>query len=100
MKLITTVLLAAMAALTFAAPQAAEAEAPTTLLTAAAGEATTAAVDNVKDTRDCYACEEFFKKCLKSKWCWINPQCTYTCSVDTCRSHPDCRDHCRWGEYC
>ena len=91
----TTILLAAMAALTVAAPQGAEA--PTTLLTAAAGEATTAAV---QATADCKACEDFFNKCLRSRWCWINPQCTYTCSVDTCRSNTDCRDHCRWGAYC
>jgi hypothetical protein len=98
MNFTTTIFLAAMAALAVAAPQSAEA--PTTLLTASAGEATTAAVDNVKDTRDCKACEDFFNNCLKSRWCWINPQCTYTCSVDTCRSNTDCRDHCRWGAYC
>jgi hypothetical protein len=98
MKFTTTFLLAAMAALTMAAPQ--DAEAPTNLLTGAAVEPTTAAVGNVLDGADCQGCEEFFNRCTRSAWCWFNPRCTYTCSVDTCRSNPDCKNHCRWGDYC
>lgn len=117
MKFANAIILAAMAAVvTNAAPQG-----PVT----ANAEVFAAESCNFgipSDTCDCKGCEDFFNHCLKvrpnltapvpdpenqftdrisqSKWCWINPKCTLSCSGDTCRSDKCCKDHCRFGDYC
>ncbi|KAA8619857.1 hypothetical protein PtrSN002B_011496 [Pyrenophora tritici-repentis] len=91
MKLTITLLLTTLAAMALAVPD------PAPMSPVSASELTSAL-----DKRECSCstCDDFFKKCLRDKRCWIVPSCSYTCSVDTCRLSDCCKSQCGYKNYC
>ncbi|KAF1828730.1 hypothetical protein BDW02DRAFT_603155 [Decorospora gaudefroyi] len=97
MKFTTAIVVLIINALTFATNVRSLTPATDLKVNATADISATA---DINTTADCKDCDAFFRKCARSRLCWIIPSCTYSCRVDTCRSSRHCKNDCPYGKYC
>ncbi|EUC36344.1 hypothetical protein COCCADRAFT_88629 [Bipolaris zeicola 26-R-13] len=109
MKL-NTIFLAAMASFVLAGPLAVPDDVPALIAeperapvnTEATGtEATGTEAINAAPARDCRQCDDFYRKCMGSTWCWYDPMaCSKTCNLDTCRKFNKACTPCGYTDRC
>ncbi|EUC45240.1 hypothetical protein COCMIDRAFT_96053 [Bipolaris oryzae ATCC 44560] len=64
-------------------------------------ESTGAENVNAVPARDCRQCDEFYRKCMGSTWCWYDPMaCSKTCNLDTCRKFNKACTPCGYTDRC
>ncbi|EMD87203.1 hypothetical protein COCC4DRAFT_27639 [Bipolaris maydis ATCC 48331] len=56
---------------------------------------------NAAPARDCRQCDDFYRKCMGSTWCWYDPMaCSKTCNLDTCRKFNKACTSCGYTDKC